>query len=918
METSRLSGRAAWLCLAVAVPLSVAAMAMSKIDHAWNGGWWDVAWTVAAVAATVGTGAAAKVALPTNRLRWKLWTAASAFWLLGQIGWNVFGVTGFPASPNAADVCWWAFAVLVIVSLTRSRAKSRTVRLVTLVEVVPVVAAAISYSLAALWHDAAVSSLALAPKLSALIYPAVYVAAAVVMLQSMVSGSLRRHRSVPSRFVLAGMAAEAAAFSLWSVQLLGNTYVPGATLLDPMFVVGLLAIAAGGALAARAPEDAAELNEPAKHGGVLPATMFVLLLAANIGAQINHAITGPADALRIGLLCSGAALILRGTLLERRLREMLGREREALAVLGEREAEMARLNTQLAEDSRRDPLTGMRNRRALSDDLTGLEAAFKEEGRRFILALCDIDHFKAYNDRMGHLAGDQALRVIAATIRGAMRPGDIAYRFGGEEMLLVLRDLDGAEAVAAAERIRLAVRDAALPHPDGIGGLVSMTIGVASGDGDSSEMLARADAALYDGKHAGRDRVVASSSDAPSYAAGRRHRVVEEVVPRHLLSMLAVSRAAASGNGEQSVLEALASTIRSELSFQVVAVNLLNSVRHELTCRVVLGDDDCRAKLLGMVAPSQEIESVIANPEFQRLGATWVPAGAYRWEDAEWLWTPHTAAVPGADGWDPDDFLLLPLRAHDGTLLGTVSVDQPVGGRRPDDGQIALLMAVADHAALAIEQSRREVKHSVAAQEQSTELRLAAVMLLAETLDLRDSGTARHSRTVGVLARQIAEALELPPDRVEQIHAAGVLHDLGKLGIADAILYKPGPLDDQEWREIQRHPEIGARILEHAGLSQIARWVRSHHERMDGHGYPDRFDTQQIPLEARILAVADAYEAMTADRPYRAGTSTEAACEELLRCSGSQFDPVVVEAFTHALTQSVTASATLDDVPVSA
>jgi len=893
-------------------------MAMSKIDHAWNEGWWDVAWTVAAVAATVGTGAAAKVALPTNRLRWKLWTAASAFWLLGQIGWNVFGVTGFPASPNAADLCWWAFAVLVIVSLTRSRAKSRTVRLVTLVEVVPVVAAAISYSLAALWHDAAVSSLALAPKLSALIYPAVYVAAAVVMLQSMVSGSLHRHRSVPSRFVLAGIAAEAAAFSLWSVQLLGNTYVPGATLLDPMFVVGLLAIAAGGALAARVPEDAAELNEPAKHGGVLPATMFVLLLAANIGAQINHAMTGPADALRIGLLCSGAALILRGTLLERRLREMLGREREALSVLGEREAEMARLNTQLAEDSRRDPLTGMRNRRALSDDLTGLEAAFKEEGRRFILALCDIDHFKAYNDRLGHLAGDQALRVIAATIRGAMRPGDIAYRFGGEEMLLVLRDLDGAEAVAAAERIRLAVRDAALPHPDGIGGLVSMTIGVASGDGDSSEMLARADAALYDGKHAGRDRVVASSSDAPSYAAGRRHRVVEEVVPRHLLSMLAVSREAASGNGEQSVLEALASTIRSELSFQVVAVNLLNSVRHELTCRVVLGDDDCRAKLLGLVAPSQEIESVIANPEFQRLGATWVPAGAYRWEDAEWLWTPHTAAVPGADGWDPDDFLLLPLRAHDGTLLGTVSVDQPVGGRRPDDGQIALLMAVADHAALAIEQSRREMNHSVAAQEQSTELRLAAVMLLAETLDLRDSGTARHSRTVGVLARQIAEALELSPDRVEQIHAAGVLHDLGKLGIADAILYKPGPLDDQEWREIQRHPEIGARILEHAGLSQIACWVRSHHERMDGHGYPDRFDSHQIPLEARILAVADAYEAMTADRPYRAGTSTEAACEELLRCSGSQFDPVVVEAFTRALTRSVTPSATLDDVPVSA
>jgi diguanylate cyclase (GGDEF)-like protein len=917
MTAIRLSHRTASLCLAVAIPLSLAAMALSKLNHAWNGGWWDVAWTAAALAATVGTGAAAKVALPANRLRWKLWTAASGFWLLGQIGWNVFGITGFPTSPNVADASWWAFAVLVIVSLIRSRAESRTVRLVNLIEVVPVVAAAISVSLAALWPDADVSTLALAPKLSALIYPAVYVAAAVVMLQAMVSGSLRAQRTAPSRFVLAGMAAEAVAFSLWSSQLLGNTYVPGATLLDPLFVAGLLAIAAGGVLAARVPEDAAELHEPATHGGTLPAIMFVLLLVANVEAQINHAGVGPADSLRIGLLCAGAALILRGTLLERRLREMLGREREALAVLGEREAEMARLNVQLSEDSRRDPLTGMRNRRALSDDLTGLEASFKEDGRRFVLALCDIDHFKAYNDRLGHLQGDQALRVIAATIRGAMRPGDIAYRFGGEEMLLVLRDLDGAEAVAAAERIRLAVLNAAIPHPDGIDGRVSITIGVAGGEGDSSEMLARADAALYDGKHAGRNRVVAASSDAPSYAAGRRHRVVEEVVPRHLLSMLAVSREAASGHGEQSVLEALASTIRSELSFQVVSVNLLNSAPRELTCMVVLGDDDCRAKLLGVVAPSQEIESVIANPEFQRLGATWVPAGAHQWEGEEWLWTPHTAAVPGADGWDPDDFLLLPLRAHDGTILGTVSVDQPVSGRRPDDGQIALLMAVADHAGLALEQSRRETEHSVAVQEQSTELRLAAVMLLAETLDLRDSGTARHSRTVGVLARQTAEALDLAPDRVEQIHAAGVLHDLGKLGIADAILYKAGPLDDQEWREIQRHPEIGARILEHAGLAQIARWVRLHHERMDGQGYPDRLDSEQIPLEARILAVADAYEAMTADRPYRAGTSTEAACDELLRCSGSQFDPAVVEAFITALAEVGTGTAAVDPVPVS-
>jgi HD-GYP domain-containing protein (c-di-GMP phosphodiesterase class II) len=124
---------------------------------------------------------------------------------------------------------------------------------------------------------------------------------------------------------------------------------------------------------------------------------------------------------------------------------------------------------------------------------------------------------------------------------------------------------------------------------------------------------------------------------------------------------------------------------------------------------------------------------------------------------------------------------------------------------------------------------------------------------------------------------------------------------LRELGIADAILHKPGRLDEAEWREIMRHPEIGARILEHAGMRDIADWVRAHHERVDGGGYPKGTAGDQIPLEARILAVADAYEAMMADRPYRTGMPTLQACGELVRCSGTQFDPTVVDAFIGAL-----------------
>src|SRR5262249_46677026 len=163
------------------------------------------------------------------------------------------------------------------------------------------------------------------------------------------------------------------------------------------------------------------------------------------------------------------------------------------------------------------------------------------------------------------------------------------------------------------------------------------------------------------------------------------------------------------------------------------------------------------------------------------------------------------------------------------------------------------------------------------------------------------AGTGQHSRIVGEYARQIATSLGFGEDRVERIHAAGVLHDLGKLGLADAILFKPGPLDDDEWKEIRQHPEIGARILARAGMVDIAGWVLAHHERVDGRGYPFGLPTTQIPFEARILAVADAYEAMVAERPYRAAVDPASAAEELLRCAGTQFDPVVVDAFLAAL-----------------
>jgi diguanylate cyclase (GGDEF)-like protein len=865
----------------------------------------DVAWTSAALAALLGMLGARSRALPGNRGRWTMWSLAAGAWLIGQLAWNLYGVIGFPSSPNLADVGWWLFAVLVIASLVRVPHGPRNVQVVAAVESLPLIFAAVALCVAELYSTALHSHLGMPAKVSALVYPAVYVSAAILMLQSMLAGTLRGARTLALRLVLAGMVVQAMAFIFWSSMLLKGTYHPGTTALDPLWVVGLSAIAVGGVLAAKHPENVARLEEPTSLGVILPAGMFFGLFAAIVVAQLNGMPNGGALALRAGILFSGTALIGRSTLLGHRLKAMLDRERAALARLEEREGQLARVNEQLVEDSRRDPLTGIGNRRALSEDLPMFETRQREHGEQIAVALCDVDHFKAYNDRLGHLAGDQALRMIAATARGALRSVDTAYRFGGEELLLVLRNVNQEVALLVAERVRMAVQRAGFAHPDGEEGLLTVSIGVSCGREDIGQLLARADTALYKAKRGGRNRVMAADpaavpvldSNSDSVTAREPELVDEGPVPRHLRSMLTVSRAAASGQGLGPVVQALAEAIRSELSFHVVVVNLLEAGTDKLRVVIVLGDEDARQMLLGSSVSLSEWQKLLDKGQ-KVGGASWLPAGSYDWQPDGPVWTPTFAPSPLIDAWHPEDMLLLPLRGTDGQLLGVVSVDEPALGRRPSDDEISVLMAVADHASLALEQVQRE---AAVAQTGSAELRLAAVMLLAETLDLRDPRTALHSRTVGRLCRITALMLGLPEERVERIHAAGVLHDLGKLGISDAILQKRGPLGEAEWREMRRHPEVGARILEHAGMYDIAAWIRAHHERPDGRGYPRGIRGESIPLESRILAVSDAYEAMIADRSYRPGTAPELARAELRRKAATQFDPVVVNAFLRGL-----------------
>jgi diguanylate cyclase (GGDEF)-like protein len=179
--------------------------------------------------------------------------------------------------------------------------------------------------------------------------------------------------------------------------------------------------------------------------------------------------------------------------------------------------------------------------------------------------------------------------------------------------------------------------------------------------------------------------------------------------------------------------------------------------------------------------------------------------------------------------------------------------------------------------------------------------RYRAAANLAKAVDARDGFAGSHSDRVGELAARIARRLGVEEAQIELTRVAASLHDLGKLAIPEEILRKPGTLNESERLVLQRHPQIGHRMLESLGVEPIAEWVLHHHERWDGDGYPDRLRGEEIPLGARIIFVADAYDAMTSERVYDRSLSPSEALEELERCSGSQFDPAIVDAFSEEL-----------------
>ncbi|HOI88898.1 MAG TPA: GAF domain-containing protein [Candidatus Rifleibacterium sp.] len=346
-------------------------------------------------------------------------------------------------------------------------------------------------------------------------------------------------------------------------------------------------------------------------------------------------------------------------------------------------------------------------------------------------------------------------------------------------------------------------------------------------------------------------------------------------------ALLEVGRVVSSTLDLRELLTKIMSTATKVMRCETSTVYLVDEQTNELYFHIVSGDPNVGAKL-------QEIRLPMGT-------------GLAGWcaQNNKPVIVPDTEKDPrffkGADkksGFVTRSMICVPMRLKD-RVVGVLQVLNRTGDIPFNDHDLETLENVANQAVSAIENARLY--------ENIQKVYLSTIEVLATAIDAKDPYTQGHSRRVTQYSVAIAEELNLSPKEVESIRYAGLLHDVGKIGIKDSIIRKPGRLTDEEYAIIKKHPAIGAKILRPVDfLADKIPGVLHHHEYYDGRGYPEHLTGENIPLAGRIICVADAFDAMTTNRPYRKGLTVKTAVGELQKFSGKQFDPVCVEAFMRA------------------
>jgi diguanylate cyclase (GGDEF)-like protein/PAS domain S-box-containing protein len=538
--------------------------------------------------------------------------------------------------------------------------------------------------------------------------------------------------------------------------------------------------------------------------------------------------------------------------------------------------ERKRVEEALREQVRRDPLTGTLNHAVIVEELRSLISSGAENAPHAV-AMIDVNDLKIVNDTFGHQVGDEVLITVADALAG---DSVLVGRYGGDEFVTILPNADREAAEGYRQDVLASLEDVDLRDPDtGARVPVAVSVGFAIYPAEAErieDLIKLADSAMYAWR---RQRPVLSTVRAPSRSMGgdRAAKMVGEIVPLLTSSgdlndkLRLVAHRLSVGAGYDAVNFAL---IRPGIeepyslnTFVELPEQTIEAWDHE---QRKIGWDRNPMRLLAergrpIIMDDPQHDQRLTDVERELLRAGGMQSAMV----APMLWRNELVGV-----------------------LSVASKRKAAFG--PRDAQF--LMAVAAQVTGIVRMA------TLVDELQSTSTRVVqaqteTVMMLAAAAEAHDQATGLHLQNVRAITETLACELGYRQEDAEELGLAAVLHDIGKIRVPDVVLSTAGQLTDPEWDLMKQHTVWGGGFLAgRQGFELAATIARSHHERWDGSGYPNGLAGEDIPKAATIVAVADAFDAMTSDRPYRAARSVAAAVREIVACSGSHFNPKVVQA----------------------
>ncbi len=515
-----------------------------------------------------------------------------------------------------------------------------------------------------------------------------------------------------------------------------------------------------------------------------------------------------------------------------------------------------------------DPLTGVYNRIRLEDELERAWLFSRRYSFSMAVVIIDIDNFKMLNDSYDHSVGDQVLLEFVDLLRKVARASDVIARYGGDEFVAILPRAEEQDALAFANRLLESARGRTFCEKS-YRLQLTVSVGVATSlnptaPSTAGELLSQADRALYKAKRAGRDQAcIWPGGDAqvepeetgvprpPAATESTRGRILvvdDEALIRDVVERM-LGDEGYTVRTLDSATKAIAELNANPQSYDVVLTDLMMPEKSGIELLRELGDETIvKIVMTGYATVDNAISCLRENTY---------------------------------------DFIQKPFGKKE--LLALVKRAVEYHGLRNEN------LRYQKHLEQMVRERSAQVAASLEEVKQSYEFTLEALVAM---LDARENYTGRHSSRVREMAVMLGRQMGVSKEYLQALASGALLHDIGKIGIPDAVLNKPGKLSDEEWEVMRRHPEIGYSIIRSSPyLRDAAEIVRAHHERFNGGGYPRHLKGDSICLGARIFAVIDAYDAMRSKRVYRDAMPPDESREEIRRNAGTQFDPQVVNTF---------------------